>query len=633
VAEQRQKDALARRDREILELTETVDARDASVASLEARVAELTGDVERLELALKDADPGAQAELRAAHDALERRAAAADADLAEAREKIAAAESSNSEVDEQRLTLVARVSGMEEVLRTAEERHAAAAQEAAASLESAESRIAEAEARADQVTARAEEIAVEVDVQRDRVEVAEKMAAEAEAARETAVARIAELEAQVADATAQIESLSSRVAELEAQVDSLESCAATEAERHAAETETLRTEAAAAEARGAQEADTLKQSLEDLAARRKVDLRKQQHLTKDLKESLAREIERREEAEINLAREKQAHAAIVASPRVQQVVARERLLESMGDTSVASGPSSLADQGDDDSSSLGGIGGGGGGGGSSRRMLNVSLGAAPAESFDAPGNDETMLALRAENHALILKFGTLQSNFFSLEERCEAAEATTSALRQDIAAKTQLLKNFILREKSNTVSGDDGASHRAAQPQVAAVMSQMPDITRAKNSRDMLQCYNVAAGVNAKLSAVCEDALLENIRLRADLQTLGTEMKRVLDERRREDIGLQSHGSDDQDEVGGGGGGARDQSGAAAAAAAAESATTATAGKTASSSTTTTASTSLLSSSSSSADPPPVSASSSLPDESSGHGGGGNPFGDDDDDE
>ncbi|CAG9772571.1 unnamed protein product [Ceutorhynchus assimilis] len=128
-----------------------------------------------------------------------------------------------------------------------------------------------------------------------------------------------------------------------------------------------------------------------------------------------------------------------------------------------------------------------------------------------------------DKQALIEHIVKLQRISAKKSEKIDFLEEHVNTLVVEIQKKTKLLQGYILREQSGTLSSNSMDSNKARLAKLNGVMASMYSNKVCDDSLTM----ELSLDINRKLQAVLEDALLKNITLKENVDTLGTEIDRL----------------------------------------------------------------------------------------------------------
>ncbi|KAI4457825.1 ctcl tumor antigen hd-cl-01 [Holotrichia oblita] len=108
-------------------------------------------------------------------------------------------------------------------------------------------------------------------------------------------------------------------------------------------------------------------------------------------------------------------------------------------------------------------------------------------------------------------------------EKIDFLEEHVNSLVSELQKKSRLLHNYILREQAGTLSSNTMDNNKAILAKYPGIMSSVYS-SRVSDSNLTLE---LSLDINRKLQAVLEDALLENITLKENVDTLGVEIDRL----------------------------------------------------------------------------------------------------------
>uniref|UniRef100_A0A2K6LDY6 Coiled-coil domain containing 186 n=1 Tax=Rhinopithecus bieti TaxID=61621 RepID=A0A2K6LDY6_RHIBE len=109
-------------------------------------------------------------------------------------------------------------------------------------------------------------------------------------------------------------------------------------------------------------------------------------------------------------------------------------------------------------------------------------------------------------------------------EKIEFMEDHIKQLVEEIRKKTKIIQSYILREESGTLSSEASDFNKVHLSRRGGIMASLYTSHPADNGLTL----ELSLEINRKLQAVLEDTLLKNITLKENLQTLGTEIERLI---------------------------------------------------------------------------------------------------------
>lgn len=108
-------------------------------------------------------------------------------------------------------------------------------------------------------------------------------------------------------------------------------------------------------------------------------------------------------------------------------------------------------------------------------------------------------------------------------EKIDFLEEHINTLVSELQRKTRLLQNYMMRESSGTMTSNKMDNNKAHIAKFNGVMASMYGSRMADNNLTL----ELSLDINRKLQAVLEDALLKNIMLKENVDTLGAEIDRL----------------------------------------------------------------------------------------------------------
>lgn len=129
----------------------------------------------------------------------------------------------------------------------------------------------------------------------------------------------------------------------------------------------------------------------------------------------------------------------------------------------------------------------------------------------------------ADRQVLIEHIVKLQRVSARKSEKLDFLEEHVNTLVAELQRKTRLLQTYILREQAGTLSSNKMDNNKAILAKHGGVMASM----YAARISDPTITLELSLDINRKLQAVLEDALLKNIMLKENVDTLGKEIDRL----------------------------------------------------------------------------------------------------------
>lgn len=125
---------------------------------------------------------------------------------------------------------------------------------------------------------------------------------------------------------------------------------------------------------------------------------------------------------------------------------------------------------------------------------------------------------------LIERIVRLQKAHARKNEKIEFMEDHIKQLVEEIRKKTKIIQSYILREESGTLSSEASDFNKVHLSRRGGIMASL----YTSHPADSGLTLELSLEINRKLQAVLEDTLLKNITLKENLQTLGTEIERLI---------------------------------------------------------------------------------------------------------
>ncbi|KAL0616593.1 Coiled-coil domain-containing protein 186 [Plecturocebus cupreus] len=164
----------------------------------------------------------------------------------------------------------------------------------------------------------------------------------------------------------------------------------------------------------------------------------------------------------------------------------------------------------------------------SRSSSSGSLNARSSAEDRSPENTGSSVAVdnfpQVDKTMLIERIVRLQKAHARKNEKIEFMEDHIKQLVEEIRKKTKIIQSYILREESGTLSSEASDFNKVHLSRRGGIMASL----YTSHPADSGLTLELSLEINQKLQAVLEDTLLKNITLKENLQTLGTEIERLI---------------------------------------------------------------------------------------------------------
>ncbi|XP_040848006.1 coiled-coil domain-containing protein 186 [Ochotona curzoniae] len=164
----------------------------------------------------------------------------------------------------------------------------------------------------------------------------------------------------------------------------------------------------------------------------------------------------------------------------------------------------------------------------SRSSSSGSLNARSSAEDRSPENTGSAGAVdnfpEVDKAMLIERIVRLQKAHARKNEKIEFMEDHIKQLVDEIRKKTKIIQSYILREESGTLSSEASDFNKVHLSRRGGIMASL----YTSHPADSGLTLELSLEINRKLQAVLEDTLLKNITLKENLQTLGTEIERLI---------------------------------------------------------------------------------------------------------
>lgn len=128
-----------------------------------------------------------------------------------------------------------------------------------------------------------------------------------------------------------------------------------------------------------------------------------------------------------------------------------------------------------------------------------------------------------EKEVLVEKLCVLKKEIAKKQEKLEFYEEHIAQLTEEIKKKSKIIQDFVLREHAGAVTSPLHDSHKARRAVKGGVMASV--FTGKLHHNEMT--FDLSLEINRKMQSVLEDALLKNIMLKENVDTLGNEIARL----------------------------------------------------------------------------------------------------------
>ncbi|NXX37717.1 CC186 protein, partial [Tricholaema leucomelas] len=164
----------------------------------------------------------------------------------------------------------------------------------------------------------------------------------------------------------------------------------------------------------------------------------------------------------------------------------------------------------------------------SRSSSSGSLNARSSNEDRSPENTGSSVAVdsfpEVDKSILVERILRLQKAHARKNEKMEFMEDHIKQLVEEIRKKTKIIQSYILREEAGTLSSEASDFNKVHLSRRGGIMASL----YTSHPTDSGLTLELSLEINRKLQAVLEDTLLKNITLKENLQTLGTEIERLI---------------------------------------------------------------------------------------------------------
>ncbi|NXD19932.1 CC186 protein, partial [Spelaeornis formosus] len=164
----------------------------------------------------------------------------------------------------------------------------------------------------------------------------------------------------------------------------------------------------------------------------------------------------------------------------------------------------------------------------SRSSSSGSLNARSSNEDRSPENTGSAVTVdsfpEVDKAVLVERILRLQKAHARKNEKMEFMEDHIKQLVEEIRKKTKIIQSYILREEAGTLSSEASDFNKVHLSRRGGIMASL----YTSHPADSGLTLELSLEINRKLQAVLEDTLLKNITLKENLQTLGTEIERLI---------------------------------------------------------------------------------------------------------
>ncbi|NXX18513.1 CC186 protein, partial [Podargus strigoides] len=164
----------------------------------------------------------------------------------------------------------------------------------------------------------------------------------------------------------------------------------------------------------------------------------------------------------------------------------------------------------------------------SRSSSSGSLNARSSNEDRSPENTGSSVPVdsfpEVDKAVLVERILRLQKAHARKNEKMEFMEDHIKQLVEEIRKKTKIIQSYILREEAGTLSSEASDFNKVHLSRRGGIMASL----YTSHPADSGLTLELSLEINRKLQAVLEDTLLKNITLKENLQTLGTEIERLI---------------------------------------------------------------------------------------------------------
>ncbi|KAM4526578.1 coiled-coil domain-containing protein 186 isoform 1-T1 [Fundulus diaphanus] len=136
---------------------------------------------------------------------------------------------------------------------------------------------------------------------------------------------------------------------------------------------------------------------------------------------------------------------------------------------------------------------------------------------------------------LVDRIVRLQKALARKQEKIEFMEDHINQLVEEIRKKTKIIQSYVLREESGALSSEASDINKAHLSRRGGIMASL----YTSHPADSGLTLDLSLEINRKLQAVLEDTLLKNITLKENLQTLGSEIEKLIKQQKNLEDGAR----------------------------------------------------------------------------------------------
>ncbi|XP_061564250.1 coiled-coil domain-containing protein 186 isoform X2 [Cololabis saira] len=157
------------------------------------------------------------------------------------------------------------------------------------------------------------------------------------------------------------------------------------------------------------------------------------------------------------------------------------------------------------------------------------------ESQSAPSGMVVDSFPEVDKAVLVERIVRLQKALARKQEKIEFMEDHIKQLVDEIRKKTKIIQSYVLREESGALSSEASDINKAHLSRRGGIMASL----YTSHPADSGLTLDLSLEINRKLQAVLEDTLLKNITLKENLQTLGSEIEKLIKQQRDPEDGVR----------------------------------------------------------------------------------------------
>jgi len=139
------------------------------------------------------------------------------------------------------------------------------------------------------------------------------------------------------------------------------------------------------------------------------------------------------------------------------------------------------------------------------------------------GNNNQYAEIEVDKKVLVERICKLQRNLAKKNEKVEFMQEHILQLTEDLQKKSRIIQYYISKEETGTLASNQFDRNKADAAQHGGIMASV----YSAKATDKKMTLDLSLTINRQLQAVLEDAILKNIMLKENINTLGMEIAKL----------------------------------------------------------------------------------------------------------